>query len=504
MELFLTSQIKELDAYTIKHEPIDSINLMERAARTFTDVFCQQFQDHRRVIVFAGAGNNGGDALAIARMLHLNDYSVEIYLFNPKGEPSSDCLTNKNRLLELPQIHFTEVKSGAFVPPELEENDIVIDGLFGSGLNKPLEGGFASIVKYINASKSTVVSIDMPSGLLGEDNSTHSVDSIINADYTYTFQFPKLSFLFSENERYVGNVEVLDIGLHPKGMEEISSPYNIIQKQDVQKALKSRSRFAHKGTFGHALLIAGSLGKMGAAVLAGKACLRSGAGLLSIHVPQSGNVIVQTSLPEAMTSIDDNEYQFSKIPELNPYNAIAVGPGISTDEVTVNAVRNLLQQVDKPLVLDADALNIMTQDKSMLELVPENSILTPHPKEFDRLTEVSTSSYERLQKAMEFAVVHKIYIILKGHYTAVCTPQGTCWFNVTGNAGMATAGSGDVLTGILLGLSAQSYTPFEASLMGIYLHGLAGDIALKDGSEESLLSGDIIRCLGSAFREARL
>ena len=503
MKLFLTNQIKKLDAYTIKHEPVDSIDLMERAAQAFTDAFCRRFQEHRRIIVFAGQGNNGGDALAIARMLHLKDYPVESYLFN-KGDLSSDCLTNKERLLKLPQIRFTEVKSGAFTPPDLGENDIVIDGLFGSGLNKPLEGGFAAIVKYINESKSTVVSIDMPSGLLGEDNSTNSVDSIIKADYTYTFQFPKLSFLLPENEHYVGNMEVLDIDLHPKGMEEIFSPYHIIQKQDIQKLLKSRSRFAHKGVFGHALLIAGSRGKMGAAVLAGKACLRSGAGLLSMHVPQSGNVVVQSSLPEAMTSIDDNEYRFSKVPELDLYNAIAVGPGISTDEITANALRHLLQQADKPLALDADALNIIAQDKSILEWVPENTILTPHPKEFDRLTEVSASSYERLQKAMKFAVTHKVYIILKGRYTAVCTPQETCWFNVTGNPGMATAGSGDVLTGILLGLLAQSYTPFEASLIGVYLHGSAGDIALKDSSEESLLSGDIIRCLGSAFREVRL
>lgn len=286
-------------------------------------------------------------------------------------------------------------------------------------------------------------------------------------------------------------------------MKDIFTPHNVIQKQDIQELLKSRSPFAHKGDFGHALLIAGSLGKMGAAVLAGKACLRAGVGLLSIHVPQSGNVIVQTAIPEAMTSIDMNEYRFSKVPQLNPYNAIAVGPGISTDKTTANAVRHLLRQVDKPLILDADALNIIAQDKSMREYLPPDSILTPHPKEFDRLAGTSTSPEERLQKAMEFAVVHKVYVLLKGHHTAVCTPQGTCRFNSTGNPGMATAGSGDVLTGILLGLSAQSYTPLETSIIGVYLHGLAGDMALKDESEESLLSEDIIRYLGSAFRETR-
>ena len=500
MKLFSTSQIKELDAYTIEHEPIQSIDLMERAAHAFTDAFCLRFPELSKTIVFAGPGNNGGDALAIARILYQKDYPVEIYLFNPKGKLSVDCQTNRKRLLMLPQMKITEVKD-TFVPPDLEKNDIVIDGLFGSGLNMPLEGGFASVVKYINSSPCTVVSIDIPSGLFGEDNSENNNDNIITANYTYTFQFPKLSFLFSENESFVGKVEVLDIGLHPVKLNTTTTLFHLIQKEDVYSLLKARSRFAHKGNFGHALLIAGSLGKMGAAILAGKACLRSGAGLLTAHIPQSGNGIMQTSLPEAMTSIDNDEFMFSRVPKLNSYNAIAVGPGIGTDEITVGALTDLLRQSAKPLILDADALNIIAKDSLLLELIPQNSILTPHPKEFDRLAGTSDSSYERLYKAMEFAKSTKTYLILKGRYTAVCTPEGECWFNPTGNPGMATAGSGDVLTGILLGLLAQSYTPVEASLLGVFLHGLAGDIALEDNSEESLLSGDIIRYIGMAFKE---
>ena len=502
MKLFSTDQIKELDAYTIKYEPIQSIDLMERAAQVFTEAFCLRFPESDKIIVFAGPGNNGGDALAIARMLYQKDYPVEIYLFNPKGELSTDCQINKKRLLMLPQMKIIEVKD-AFIPPDLEKNDIVIDGLFGSGLNKPLEGGFAAVVKYINSSPCTVVSIDIPSGLFGEDNSENNGDNIIAADYTYTFQFPKLSFLFSENESFVGKVEVLDIGLHPIGVSTTPTSFHLIKKDYVNSLLKERSRFAHKGNFGHALLIAGSLGKMGAAVLAGKACLHSGAGLLTSHIPQSGNGIMQTSLPEAMTSIDNNEFIFSRVPQLNLYNAIAVGPGITTDEITAGALIDLLRQSTKPLILDADALNIIAQDSLLLKLIPPNSILTPHPKEFDRLAEPSTSSYERLYKAMKFAITTKTYIILKGRYSTVCTPEGECWFNTTGNPGMATAGSGDVLTGILLGLLAQSYTPMETSILGVYLHGLAGDIALDDNSEESLLSGDIIRYIGMAFKEIR-
>jgi len=498
MKLFLTSQQRELDRYTIEFEPIQSIDLMERAAQAFTDAFCLRFQDlNRRIVVFAGPGNNGGDALAIARMLHLKDYFVEIYLLNKEGL-SPDCEKNKEKLQKLPQIKFVEIK-GRFSPPILAQNDIVIDGLFGSGLNRPLEGGFASIVKYINLSPSTVVSIDIPSGLFGEDNTENTKDTIITADYTYTFQSPKLSFLFPENERFAGKVEVLDIGLHPEAINTIPAMFNLIVEENIKGILKKRSPFAHKGNFGHALLIAGSQGKMGAAVLAGKACLRSGAGLLTIHVPQSGDSIVQISLPEAMTINDDNELGY----DLNPYNIVAVGPGIGTDEVTAKALRELLAHADKPLIIDADALNIIAKDLSLLELMPPDSILTPHPKEFDRLAGSSLTSYERLHKAIKFAETTKTYIILKGRYTAVCTPSGECWFNTTGNPGMATAGSGDVLTGILLGLAAQSYTPLETSLLGVYLHGLAGDIALEENSEESLLAGDIVHYLGTAFKEIK-
>ena len=500
MKLFSTTQVKELDAYTIEHEPVQSVDLMERAARVFTEAFCLQFPESGKICVLAGPGNNGGDALAIARMLYQKDYPVEVYLFNFKGNLSSDCRINKERLLPLAQVKFTEVKD-TFIPPESGGKGIVIDGLFGSGLNKPLEGRLASVVKSINSSPCTVVSIDIPSGLFGEDNAENNADHIIVADYTFTFQFPKLSFLFSENEYFVGKVEVLDIGLHPKGIHTIASPFHLIKKDYVSSLLKDRSRFSHKGNFGHALLIAGSLGKMGAAVLAGKACLRSGAGLLTAHVPQSGNGIMQTSLPEAMTSLDPNESLFSRVPELSGYNAIAVGPGITTDEITAGALTGLLRQSTRPVILDADALNIIAQDSSLFGLIPPNSILTPHPKEFDRLAGTSASSYERLHKALRLAQSIKTCIILKGRYTAICTPEGECWFNTTGNPGMATAGSGDVLTGILLGLLAQSYTPMETSLLGVYLHGLAGDIALEDNSVESLLSGDIIRSMGKAFKE---
>ncbi len=502
MKLFTSDKIKELDTYTIENEPISSIELMERAARVFTDEFCPIFQDFSEIIVFAGPGNNGGDALAIARILHLKGYIIKIYLFNIHGKLSSDCQGNKERLLELPKIDFTEITNG-FDAPKLKESHIVIDGLFGSGLNKPLSGGFTSLVKYINESSATIVSIDIPSGLFGEDNSQNKEKIIVKADCTFTFQFPKLSFLFPENQHYLGKIKILDIKLHPDGIDSTNTPYQTITQKKIQSIHKTRDIFAHKGNFGHALLIAGSLGKMGAAILSAKACLKSGAGLLTAHIPQSGNLILQTAFPETMTSIDKNKFAISDFPDTENYNAIAIGPGIGMDDVTVSALKKLLE-TGKPLILDADALNIISSDKSLIDLIPQNSILTPHPKEFDRLNGNSESSYERLQNAMDFAVLTQCYIILKGKYTAVCTPERDCYFNTTGNAGMATAGSGDVLTGILLGLSAQSYSPLDACLIGVYIHGLAGNLALLENSEESLIAGDIIKYLGKAFKEIKV
>lgn len=502
MKLPATDQIKKLDQFTIENEPVSGIDLMERASHIFTIAFLKHLSGYNRIIVFAGPGNNGGDALAIARMLLQKKYKVKVLLFNPKGNLSENCEINKDRLLNLSGVEFEEVKNN-FTPFFLKEDDVVVDGLFGSGLNKPLEGIFPDVVQFINKSERRVVSIDIPSGLFGEDNILNNTENIIRADFTFTFQFPKLSFFFAENENYTGIVEVLDIGLHPDGISQVDTPYQIIQREDVKNILKIRSRFAHKGNFGHALLIAGSKGKMGAAVLSGKACLRAGTGLLTVHVPSSGNSIIQSCLPEAMTNIDSHESFFSEMPDLTPYNAVAVGPGLSTEEEPEFALSQLLERHKGPVILDADAINILAKRALLKDQIPENSILTPHPKEFDRLVGNSISSYERLQKAIQFAFEKQVYIVLKGRYTAVCTPLKQCWFNTTGNPGMATAGSGDVLTGILLGLLAQKYTPEEASLAGVYLHGLAGDLALSENSEESLLSGDIIHFLGDAFKKIK-
>ena len=498
MKIFDTTSIKEIDTYTTTHEPILSIDLMERASRGFVTALKRYYSFSSRFVIFAGPGNNGGDALAVARMLAEEKYEVAVYLFNPDKKLSINCLKNKERFKKLDGAFFREV-SEQFIPPVFRPNDVVIDGLFGSGLTRPLSGGFAHVVKYINQHAPEVVSIDIPSGLFGENNLKNSEETIIHAARTVTFQFPKLAFFFSENARYTGTFEVIDIGLHPAILNEKKSDLFFTEQHEAACLLKQRATFSHKGTHGHALLIAGQKGKVGAALLAGKSILRSGAGLLTMHLPASACHIVQTALPEAMNSYDENDDLLTTLPDLSPYNAIAIGPGIGTADQSAGLMEKLLSTVTIPLVIDADGLNLLSQHQNLLDLVPEQTILTPHPKEFDRLFGNHSSAYERHLTALSVAQEKNIFIVLKGAYSGIYTPDGKCRFNSTGNPGMATAGSGDVLTGILLGLLTQGYLPEDASVLGVYLHGLAGDIARRRYSDEAMIASDITESLGEAF-----
>ncbi len=502
IKIFATDKIKELDQYTIQNEPISSIDLVERAATVFMHEFCRRYSKQIRIVIFAGQGNNGADALAIARLLIDEGYRVETYLFNPTEHLSYDCELNKQRLLGMDKIEFTEVKDD-FVPPTLGDRDVVIDGLFGSGLNRPLSGGFPALVNYINQSGATVVAIDIPSGLFGEDNRNNESESIIQANLTLTFSFPKLAFFLPENEQYVGEWKVLDISLDPYIVENTPTPYSLVEEEDMAAVFQPRSRFSHKGVFGHALLIAGSQGKMGAALLSARACLRSGAGLLTVHIPQRGEQIMQTAFPEAMLSFDPHQDYFTTVPDTSTYSAIGIGPGLGQHLESAVALERILQPTGKPVVLDADALNLIASNKDLLTRIPPHSILTPHPKEFDRIAGESNNSYERFIKAQTFAIEHKLIVVLKGAYTAICTPLGNVYFNDSGNPGMATAGSGDVLTGIILGLLAQGMEPETAAVSGVFLHGTAGDLAAIYRSEESMIAGDIIEMLGKAFKQIK-
>ena len=503
MKIFTSAQIKELDKFTIENEPISSLNLMERAAQTMTRAITEVWSVTTPVVVFAGPGNNGGDALAIARMMAEQGYQVSVYLFNISGYLSSDCAANKKQIEENKRVQkFVEVTQ-EFDPPQLEENMLVIDGLFGSGLNKPLAGGFSSLVKYINASQAKVVSIDLPSGLMAEDNTYNVRSNIICAHMTLTLQQPKLSFLFAENQQFIGQLRVLDIRLSQEGIQKIEAPYSIIEENDIRSCLHKRNPFAHKGEMGNALLIAGSYCMAGAAILAARACLRSGVGKLTINSPKRNIPIIQQAVPEAVINKGSEETIFAEAVDTEDYNALGIGPGMGQSEQTAIALIAQLRRTQCPIVADADALNILANHRAWLQQLPKGIILTPHPKELDRLEGHSADSYERLTKACGLAERLQGIVIVKGHYTAICMADGHVMFNPTGNAGMATAGSGDVLTGIITGLLAQGYQPKEACMVGVYLHGLAGDLAAADMGEESLLASDIIRYLPRAFKRMK-
>ena len=473
---------------------------MERAARALTRAITGLWGSCTPVYVFAGPGNNGGDALAVARMLAERKYQVNVYLFNIGGKLSDDCTVNRQRVIDCKAIKsFTEVID-EFDPPQLDTGMLVVDGLFGSGLNKPLAGGFASLVKYINRSSATVVSIDVPSGLMTEDNTYNVRANIIKADVTLTLQNKKLSFFFPENQKFIGRLEVLDIGLSKEGMAVIGTHYTVLEEKDLQPRILHRSDYVHKGEMGHALIIAGSYGMAGAAVLAAKACMRSGVGKLTVCTPRRNTDIMQISVPEAVLSIDKEETYFSEAVDATDFDALGIGPGLGVSESSAIALITQLRRTQAPIVVDADGLNILASHPAWLQQLPKGIILTPHPKEFERLAGNRFSDgFERLSSARDMAEHLHAYIILKGHNSALCMPDGNIVLNSTGNAGMATAGSGDVLTGIITGLLARGYKQSDACMLGMFIHGLAGDLAAEKLGKECIVASDIIRFLPKAF-----
>jgi NAD(P)H-hydrate epimerase len=497
MKVLSAEDIRLWDQYTIDHEPISSINLMERAAGKCVDWILQHYPDAASFGIFCGKGNNGGDGLAIARMLMQQNYPATIYILEFGHKGTDDFQTNLARLHQLPKadIHFIQSEEQFHVLPK---EQVVIDALFGSGLNRNLEGVTAKLVEHINSSGCEIISSDIPSGLFVDRSSKGN--TVIKPTHTLSFQCYKLAFLVAENQDYVGELHILDIGLHNEYYKTADCPFELVDDTIIYSIYRPRKKFAHKGNFGHALLIAGSYGKMGAAVLSAKACMRSGAGLLTCHIPKCGYDILQSTVPEAMVMTDLNvEFNTKVDNDLTKYDVIGIGPGIGTAPATKMMLQELLDSFKNPVVLDADALNIIASQKDLLQLISAGSILTPHPKEFERLFGETTNDFEKIELALKKAKELKCIIVLKGHHTLIATADGKGFFNSTGNPGMATAGSGDVLTGILTGLLAQGYSAVESTVLGTYLHGLAGDIVAKTLSVESMVAGDIISSLGSAF-----
>jgi len=500
MKLFTCNQIAEIDQLTMILEPISSIDLMDRASMAVADWIINNLGNKHPFWFFAGPGNNGGDALAVARMLASANFNCTLFIADFGKELKGDPAINFERLKDQNLVLIKRIDSETAIP-EIPSTVIIIDGLFGSGLTRPLDGLAAEIVKKINQSHVQVISIDIPSGLMGEENSQPDLSAIVRANHTLTFQFPKISFLFPENYCYTGHVGVLPIGLSTEAMSQIKSNYTYLTKEFISAKIIKRDKFSHKGTFGHALLIAGSYGKMGAAVLASKACLRSGVGLLTSHIPRLGYEILQNSVPEAMASIDPSDSVFTIFPTISLFSAVGIGPGLDQKTVSLNALQELLYARPAKLVIDADALNMLAANQELYRLLPPYTILTPHPKELERLVGVSANSFQRLQIQLQFSALYKVIVVCKGAHTCITFPNGEVYFNSTGNAGMATGGSGDVLTGIILGLLAQSYSAEHATLIGVYLHGLAGDLAAAKFGQPAMIAGDIIEQLGAAFQQ---
>jgi NAD(P)H-hydrate epimerase len=476
-------QLREMDAYTITHEPISSLDLMERAAGVCLEAFLP-FLDYRKpVYVFCGAGNNGGDGLVIARTLELMRFDVRTYLL-PFTTLSTDCATNLTRL------NTVEMIRSANDFPEIRKDGVIIDALLGAGASREPSGLLRELIEYINKTPAKTVSVDVPSGL--PTDTVPEYETIVKADFTATFQFPKRTFLLPETAVWCGEWKVLDIGLLPEGLNPFSLTDYLLTAEDIAPLLKIRSQFSHKGTYGHVLLIAGSKGKMGAAVLSAKAVLRSGAGLLTVQVPAIGLNVLQTAVPEAMCLIDEDPDQITRAavnPEL--FTVVGIGPGLGTSEATADMLSGLLPNLKK-VVIDADALNLLALQPHLLDKLPAETILTPHPREFERLFGKTKNSVERLELLRNSAKRCRCVIILKDAISVIASPDGSLYFNITGNPGMATGGSGDVLTGIVSGLLAQGYLPKDAARIGVYFHGLAGDRAAEKYGQEGLIASDLV------------
>lgn len=495
MKILTTLQTREADAYTIAHEPISSVNLMERAAEKLAISLRRIVEPGTPLVFFCGNGNNGGDGLAMARLLE-GSYPCTVYAIE-SSQYSPDFLVNWERLLDrvgMTVAHITSWKDVEVPAPAA----VIIDALFGSGLSRPLSGFPAQIVDEINRLPCRVISIDVPSGLYGEGNMDSMGKSVVEADITLTLQQPKLSFFFPENYRYTGEYEVVNIMLHPQFLAEVETPYIMMEKAGVASWLKTRNKFAHKGNMGHAWIIAGEKGKCGAAILSSHACLRSGTGLLTSVIPEYCAEPMHAALPETMVFASGDTELAALMPKSTP-SAIGMGPGIGQGSGAATLLKLLLQESPAPLVLDADALNILAENPTWLAFMPPYTILTPHPGEFDRLTTRHNSGEERFRTLLEFCARFQCITVLKGAHSVIAFPDGKAVFNSTGHPGMATGGSGDVLTGIITGLLAQGYERGVAACLGVYLHGLAAEFALQNESEESMIAGDIIASLGKAF-----
>ena len=497
MKIFSAAQIKEADKATLERQEISSDELMERAAGLVYEEIHKRLQNANiPVKIFCGIGNNGGDGLVIGRRLLEEGYNVTIYVVNYSDQRSQEFLKNYDRVKNMTKDWPSLLKSEEDFP-EINEGDFVVDAIFGVGLNRPLVDWVAKLVQHINKSGAFVLAVDMPSGLAA-DMAMGSKNAIIQANYTITFQTPKLSFYLPDTAEFVGDLQVLDIGLDRDYLLQTKPVAQLIGKAEARVLYTPRKKQSHKGTYGHALMVGGSYGKIGSICLSSTAALKAGAGMVTIFTPSCGYQILQTALPEAMVITDEDEKILTNIDHGMEPTVIGFGPGVGTEEKTVKAFEQLLKKNKNPMVVDADGLNIISRNRHFLELLPEGSILTPHPKELERLMGNWENDFQKLEMAQELAKKHKLILVIKGAYTFTVTSE-EIYINNSGNPGMATAGSGDVLTGVITAFVSQGYEPLRAAIFAVYLHGRSGDIAAEKLGFEGLIAGDIAANTGAAI-----
>ncbi len=490
MKILSREQIQAADKYTIRNEPISSIDLMERASLAFCRAFYEQFPVEQPVMVYCGKGNNGGDGLAISRLLQERGYHTEVYIIEHSGKGSPDFEQNLHRLRQQSASRIQNITKASDFPLH-KPGTVCIDAMFGTGLTRPAEGLVGQAIRHINQSGSTIVAVDIPSGLYCD--AYHSGENVVQASHTFTFQLPKLSMMLPGTGEYAGELQILDIGLSGEFIELQTALAEYQPTHEPPFRLPGRAKFSHKGTYGHAMIAAGSYGKMGAAVLAVKACLRTGSGLTTAWIPGCGYAILQTACPEAMARTGPDGYRISGEPDLKGISAIGAGPGMGISEEARQFIEFLFRHANCPLVLDADGLNLLAANAKLFAKLPPESILTPHPREFDRLAGKSLNGFERLEKAVQLAKKRKCIIVLKGAYTCIVNSKGYVWFNGSGNAGLATGGTGDVLTGIITSLLAQGLPPETAARFGVWIHGKAGDLAAQAMGKPGMIAGDLLQ-----------
>jgi NAD(P)H-hydrate epimerase len=503
-EVLSVAQVRASEALTMSEEPISSLDLMERAGIRFTEYLLQHCPIDRfaEIVVVCGPGNNGGDGLVIARHLSAQGLPVRVLLAVPDGARTTpEFDTNLERWYALSEEQRTQRTNVYKEGEDLVRGRpiLLIDAIFGIGLSKPLRDYHARLVENINQSGAYIIAVDAPSGMKLDEHTEDKALSI-KAQETYTFQFCKLAYLLPENYSRCGEVSVIDIGLL---RPEDDYKLQLIEQETIKHLLHHPYKYAHKGSMGHGLLITGSADMPGAAILAATAALRGGIGKVTVHSPSKVCDLLPTAIPEAILSRDTNEESFSRIDlERHPgINAIAIGCGLGKSKAVVQGLKNVLDEVGNPLILDADALNILAENKTWLGFLPAKSILTPHIKEFERMAGKADNDFDRIGKLRQFAEKYEVIVVLKGAHTAVAMPDGRVFFNTTGNPGMATAGSGDVLTGLLLALLSQGYAPEAAALVGVYLHGAAADCATaQHGHPTALIASDIPKCFGKAIQ----